>query len=368
MALLPALRERSAPLALLPSFASFSAIKIASHPPGPARMPTIRTAAAYPAVSASECVGVLGAAVLLVVGLAGPRSWRRRAASQLPSGYRCWVAAAVIGHLILPYVQAVTPITNANIGAAVTAWATSPGTAATTYGNIADWNTAAVSNTADPFFLKKARHVSPCGLRSDRAARTDSDSGAEPNHELPMRDCPSCVKASKAFGLGASFGLGARAAPRLLFSRAPSRKPRTAASLVFAAALAALGLLCPGTDAQTAITDTAPTIFSLASSYIGSPTSYAVWSTVAVSNIHRPNFRAVSTRSTDGRQLRFAQVIGCSHECISADSVSTDKGKVTMEADFDCTDSTTGVSNCISGAQSAFPFTTMGDIIQVQER
>ena len=33
-----------------------------------------------------------------------------------------------------------------NIGTAVTAWITNPTTAATTYGNIADWNTAAVSN------------------------------------------------------------------------------------------------------------------------------------------------------------------------------------------------------------------------------
>jgi len=39
--------------AIHPSFASFSAIKIASHLPGPATMPTIRTAAGYPAISAS---------------------------------------------------------------------------------------------------------------------------------------------------------------------------------------------------------------------------------------------------------------------------------------------------------------------------
>jgi hypothetical protein len=72
---------------------------------------------------------------------------------------------------------------------------------------------------------------------------------------------------------------------------------------------------------------------------------------------------------TDTYQLRFAQVMSCSHECISADSVSTGNGKVTMEADFDCTNSTTGASNCASGAQSAaFPFTTINDIIQVQER
>jgi hypothetical protein len=132
-----------------------------------------------------------------------------------------------------------------------------------------------------------------------------------------MHDSPPCVKASKAFGLGASFGLGALAVPGLLSSRAPSRKPRTAASLVLAAALAALGLLCPGTGAQTAI-NTAPapeqTIFTLATSYIDTPMSYAEthaatygsniddWSPAAVSNIHRPNFCAPSTRNTDGRQ------------------------------------------------------------------
>ncbi len=42
-------------------------------------------------------------------------------------------------------------ITNSNIGAAVTAWATDPTTATTTYGNIADWNTAAVTSMASLF-------------------------------------------------------------------------------------------------------------------------------------------------------------------------------------------------------------------------
>jgi surface protein len=45
-------------------------------------------------------------------------------------------------------------ITNANIGAAATAWVTNPTTAATTYGNIADWNTAAVSNMYQLFYNK----------------------------------------------------------------------------------------------------------------------------------------------------------------------------------------------------------------------
>jgi hypothetical protein len=45
-------------------------------------------------------------------------------------------------------------ITDSNIGAAVTAWATNPTTAATTYmyGNIAHWNTAAVTGMASLFY------------------------------------------------------------------------------------------------------------------------------------------------------------------------------------------------------------------------
>ncbi len=58
-----------------------------------------------------------------------------------------------------------------------------------------------------------------------------------------------------------------------------------------------------------------------------------------------------------------------SHECTAADSVSIGNRKFTMEADFDCTSSTAGASNRASGAQSAaLPFTTMHDIVQVQER
>ena len=53
-----------------------------------------------------------------------------------------------------------------------------------------------------------------------------------------------------------------------------------------------------------------------------------------------------------------------SHECTAADSVSIGNRKFTMEAGFDCTSSTTGASNCTSGAQSAaLPFTTMSDIV-----
>ena len=59
-----------------------------------------------------------------------------------------------------------------------------------------------------------------------------------------------------------------------------------------------------------------------------------------------------------------------SHECTAADSVSIGNGKLTMEADVDCTSSKAGASNRASGAQqsAAFPVTMVNDIVQVQER
>jgi hypothetical protein len=55
--------------------------------------------------------------------------------------------------LVLPaHVDAQTAITNTNIGTAVTAWLTNPTTATTTYGPIADWNTAAVTSMASLFY------------------------------------------------------------------------------------------------------------------------------------------------------------------------------------------------------------------------
>jgi hypothetical protein len=52
--------------------------------------------------------------------------------------------------LVLPArVAALTDITNGNVAAAVTAWI---GGDATTYGNIADWNTAAVTTMANLFY------------------------------------------------------------------------------------------------------------------------------------------------------------------------------------------------------------------------
>ena len=54
--------------------------------------------------------------------------------------------------LFLPaHVAAQTAITNANIAAAARAWVTDPVMATTTYGSIADWNTAAVTSMTSLF-------------------------------------------------------------------------------------------------------------------------------------------------------------------------------------------------------------------------
>ena len=55
---------------------------------------------------------------------------------------------------LLPLCKAQTPVTQGNIGTAVTAWVTNPATAATTYGPIGDWDTSAVSNLHTVFYLK----------------------------------------------------------------------------------------------------------------------------------------------------------------------------------------------------------------------
>ena len=55
--------------------------------------------------------------------------------------------------LFLPaHVAAQAAITDANIGTAATVWLTDPVTATTTYGPIADWNTAAVTSMANLFY------------------------------------------------------------------------------------------------------------------------------------------------------------------------------------------------------------------------
>jgi hypothetical protein len=57
--------------------------------------------------------------------------------------------------MLLPaHVRSLTAITNANVGTAVTAWIADPGTAATTYGNIGDWDVSGVSDM-DGIFQSK---------------------------------------------------------------------------------------------------------------------------------------------------------------------------------------------------------------------
>jgi hypothetical protein len=50
-----------------------------------------------------------------------------------------------------------TVISDANLGTAVTAWVTNPSTAQTTFGPIADWNTAAVTSMTNVFFSLRDR-------------------------------------------------------------------------------------------------------------------------------------------------------------------------------------------------------------------
>jgi surface protein len=60
----------------------------------------------------------------------------------------------ILGCSLTRVVQAQTAIGDANIGAAVTSWATNPAVAAATYGPISGWNTAAVTNMASLFSNK----------------------------------------------------------------------------------------------------------------------------------------------------------------------------------------------------------------------
>ncbi len=67
---------------------------------------------------------------------------------------RAWKAFVYFALLVLlpAHVRSQTAITNANIGTAVTTWLTNPTDAATTYGNIVGWNTAAVTSMANLFY------------------------------------------------------------------------------------------------------------------------------------------------------------------------------------------------------------------------
>ncbi len=65
--------------------------------------------------------------------------------STMRTAYPTWILSQVCA-------TPATAITNANIGTAATAWLTNPTTATTTYGPIADWNTAAVTSMANLFY------------------------------------------------------------------------------------------------------------------------------------------------------------------------------------------------------------------------
>jgi hypothetical protein len=64
--------------------------------------------------------------------------------------WRSHLLASLALLLFLPaHVAAQTAITDTNLNTAVIAWVTNPTTATTTYGSIADWNTAAVTSMAN---------------------------------------------------------------------------------------------------------------------------------------------------------------------------------------------------------------------------
>ncbi len=87
----------------------------------------------------------LGAVVAAFVPFVA--TWNRREKPMRGVGRwsHCLVGLALL--LFLPaLVTALTAITDANLKSAVTSWVTFPTTAMTTYGPIADWDTAAVTS------------------------------------------------------------------------------------------------------------------------------------------------------------------------------------------------------------------------------
>ena len=122
------------------------------------------TAPPTPLQMASTEDGFVAALILLCLG--ATRLARRREAvscfsrssGHWDSGVVCLGDSGVVLLVVLvtllaaPGTLAVTAITNANVGTAVTAWLTSPTSATTTYGDVAGWNTAAVSNMIGLFY------------------------------------------------------------------------------------------------------------------------------------------------------------------------------------------------------------------------
>jgi hypothetical protein len=129
--------------------------------------------------------------------------------------------------LMLPaHVAAQEAITNANLNTAVTAWMNNPSTAETTYGPIADWNTAAVTSfasllypagTARPTFngdISKWNTASvsnmfqACALLPSRATGV-LFAAVVPAASGPRRRCgngPPRMRASPGAGVGVSRG------------------------------------------------------------------------------------------------------------------------------------------------------------------
>ena len=85
--------------------------------------------------------------------------------------------------LFLPaHVTALTAITDANVGTAAAAWVTNPTTATTTYGPIADWNTAAVTSMAHVCAASARRTLHTAVALGRSAKRRSRCTAAPPMH------------------------------------------------------------------------------------------------------------------------------------------------------------------------------------------
>jgi hypothetical protein len=82
-------------------------------------------------------------------------TWNRREKPMRGTGRWSRRLAGLALLLVLPArVAAQTAITDANFKTAADAWVSNPTTAAASYGNIAEWNTAAVTSMANLFNAK----------------------------------------------------------------------------------------------------------------------------------------------------------------------------------------------------------------------
>jgi hypothetical protein len=165
---------RFALLMLVPAHASAitTAITKANICTAVTTWPTSPTTATY-----GNIVGLNIAAVTSMTSLFYPASTAR------PTALKANI-------ILLPCAQALAHITNANIAAAVTDWVSSPSTVATTYGPIADWNTAAVMSMYQRFMNLA---IFNDDLHGFQAETTDTFRAAPTNVRAPADVQPKFV-------------------------------------------------------------------------------------------------------------------------------------------------------------------------------